>query len=125
MKILLPASSLNFLAGILAGAGINLITSVATGPDSTVSIPLVAFDTALWVVAAGLLTWAAQIVQRGEREADLEINRNLSEIEKRDIRDMFEQRSWGRARVPVVWTVIVLAGAILLLPRFIPWGGLF
>jgi len=125
MKILLPASSLNFLAGILAGAGINLITSVATGPDSTVSIPLVALDTALWVVAAGLLTWAAQIVQRGEREADLEINRNLSEVEKHEIRDLFEQRSWQRARVPVVWTGIVLAGAILLLPRFIPWGGLF
>ena len=124
MNNLPPASSINFLAGILAGAGINLITSVATGPDSTVSIPLVAVDTVLWVVAAGLLTWAAQIVQRGEREADLEINRNLSEVEKRDIRDMFEQRSWQRARTPVIWTVIVLAGAILLLPRFIPWGGL-
>src|SRR4051812_28764147 len=115
MRNLLPASFLNFLAGILAGAGINLITSVATGPGSTVSIPMVFVDTVLWVIAAGLLTWAAQIVQRGEREADLEINRNLSEIEKRDIRDMFEQRSWRQARMPVVCTVIVLTGAILLL----------
>lgn len=125
MRTFLPASSsLNFLAGILAGAGINLITSVATGPEGGVSLTMIGLDSALWVAAAAFITWAAQVVQRGERDADLEINHLLSDREKREIRDMFERRSWRHARVPIVLTLVSVAGGVLLLPRFIPWSGM-
>jgi hypothetical protein len=126
MKVSVPASSsLNFLAGIFAGAGINLVTSVATGPEADVSAWKIAIDSALWVLAAAFLTWAAQVVQRGERDADLELSGPLSDIEKHDIRDAFERRSWRRARLPIILTVMSMVGSVALLPRFIPWGGLF
>ena len=126
MRFALPASSsLNFLAGIFAGAGINLITSVATGPEPDVSSTKIGIDSALWVAAAAFCTWAAQVVQRGERDADMEIQGRLTPKEKEGIRDHFERRSWHRARIPIILTVVSLAGSVAFLPRFIPWGGLF
>lgn len=125
MKAVHPASSsLNFLAGIFAGAGINLITSVATGPEADVSNTKIALDSALWVVTAAFLTWAAQVVQRGERDADLEIQGRLTLAEKEEIRDHLERQSWRRARLPVILTVVSLVGSVVLLPRFIPWSAL-
>lgn len=126
MKIELPASSsLNFLAGIFAGAGINLLTSVATGPEADVSNAKIAIDSLFWVAAAACLTWAAQVVQRGERNADAEIRGRLTEIEKEEVRDSLERQSWRRARLPIALTVVSLIGSVVLLPRFIHWGGLF
>jgi hypothetical protein len=126
VKNFLPASSsLNFLAGIFAGAGINLITSVATGPEAEVSTAKIAVDSLLWVLAAAALTWAAQVVQRGERDADLEIGAQLTDVEKHEVRELFGRRSWRQARLPVVLTLVSLAGAVVLLPRFIQWGELF
>ena len=125
MKVALPASSsLNFLAGIFAGAGINLITSVATGPQAEVSTMKIALDSVLWVATAAFLTWAAQVVQRGERDADLETQGRLTEVEKAEIRDHLERQSWRRARFPIILTVGSLIGSVIFLPRFIPWSSL-
>jgi hypothetical protein len=124
MKVPVPAaSSLHFLAGILAGAGINLITSVATGPEGDVGAGEIALDSGLWVLAAAFLTWAAQVLQHGERDADLYMNVHFSDEERHEIREQSERAAWRRARIPVVLTVLSLAGAVVFLPRFIPWGG--
>ena len=118
-------SSLNFLAGIFAGAGINLITTVATGPAPDVSTGAVDIDSLLWVLAAAFLTWAAQVLQHGERDADLYVDRNFSEAEKREIREQYLRSALRKARLPLVLTTLSLLGAIALLPRFIQWDGLF
>jgi hypothetical protein len=124
VRIALPASSsLNFLAGIFAGAGINLITSVATGPEGDISSAKIAVDSALWVAAAAFLTWAAQVVHRGERDADMEIQGRLTQEEKESIRDHLERRSWHRARYPILLTFLSVLGSVALLPRF-PWSAL-
>jgi len=119
------SSSLNFLAGIFAGAGINLITSVATGPEADVSTGKIAFDSGLWVLAAAFLTWAAQVLQGGERDADLVITQHLTDLEKHEIRQLYQRRSWRRARLPIALTLVSLIGSIVMLPRFIHWSGLF
>jgi hypothetical protein len=122
----LPApSSLNFLAGIFAGAGINLITSVSTGPEPDISTTKIALDSLLWVLAAGCTTWAAQVLQHAERDADLYIDRDFSDTEKREIREQYLREALSKAKTPLILTALSLTGAILLLPRFIQWGDLF
>ncbi|MEU7757056.1 hypothetical protein AB0B57_31490 [Micromonospora sp. NPDC049101] len=125
MSIAVPApSTLNFLAGLFAGAGINMLTSVSTGPAGTdVSTGKIALDSALWVVAAGFLTWAAHLFQAAERDADLYIDRDFSEPEKQEIRQEYLRRALRRARLPLVMTVLALVCAVLLLPGFIRWSG--
>src|SRR4051812_5745910 len=114
MSVSLPApSSLNFLAGIFAGAGINLITSVATGPDGGISTLKISIDALLWVLAAGFLTWVAQIVQHGERDADLYIDRDFSDTEKREIRERYMGGAVRRSRLPLALTVIAVVSALL------------
>lgn len=122
----IPASSsLNFLAGICAGAGINLITSVATGPESDVATVKLALDSVLWVLTAAFLTWAAQVVHRGEQEAERLITRDFSEEEQREVRGLLQRTSARNARWPLALTVVSLLGALALLPRFIHWSALF
>jgi hypothetical protein len=65
---LLPSSLLNFLAGLLAGAGINLLTAVATGPTD-VSSHDVGMDAVFWVVAAAFSASAAHVVEGAVRKA--------------------------------------------------------
>jgi hypothetical protein len=78
---LLPPSLLNFSAGILAGAGINMLTSVATGP-TTVSTSAIIGDSVVWVIAAIFVAAAASIAESAERKADLVITERLSPAEK-------------------------------------------
>jgi hypothetical protein len=126
MKIALPPSSLlNFLAGIFASAGINLLTSVATGPEADVSTAKIAIDSCCWVVAAAFLTWAAQVIRRSERSTDVAaVNGLLSGEEKEEQRDAIREQTWRKARLPIALTVVSVIGSVILLPRLIHWGGL-
>jgi len=122
MRFPLPAaSSLNFVAGILAGAGINLVTTAAIAGTANVSTAAVAVDAVSWVLAAAFLYWAAQTIQRGEREADRDIGPRgrLTDDEARQIRDHHERRAWRRARLPMALTVVALAGALAVLPSVV------
>ncbi|MEV6813380.1 hypothetical protein [Micromonospora sp. NPDC051296] len=123
MSIAIPSpSALNFLAGLFAGAGINMLTSVSTGPpDPEISTVKVALDSALWVIAAAFTTWAAHLFQAAEREADLYIDRDFGEAEKKQIREDHLRRALRRARLPLVLTGLSLVGAVLLLPGLISW----
>ena len=80
-----PAPSLlNFVSGLLAGAGINLLTSVATGPVS-VSNRKIVLDSIVWVIAAIFAAGAAHIAEGAERRADLVITERLRPEEKQAI----------------------------------------
>lgn len=115
---------MNFLAGIFAGAGINMITSVATGPEGSVSTVKIALDSAFWVLAAAFLTWAAQVLQSGERDAELQIAPGFTPRERQEVRDLYRMKSLHAVRLPLGLTIISLLAAIALLPRFIRWSGL-
>lgn len=81
---LLPPALLNFVAGLLAGAGINLLTSVATGPSS-VSTRGIIVDSVVWVVAAIFAASAAHVAEDAGRKADLVITERLRPEEKQAI----------------------------------------
>ena len=125
LKSLPGSSSLNFVAGIFAGAGINMITSVATGPESGVSTLKIAIDSAFWVLAAGFLTWAAQLLQSSERDADLQITPDLTPPERREVRNLHLSEALLAVRLPLGLTFVSLLAAVALLPRFIRWSALF
>jgi hypothetical protein len=119
-----PSAALNFVAGVLAGAGINLVTSLATGPAGDASTGKIASDALLWVISAGCLTWAAQIVGDEEREADRVVSVDFSAEERREIRDRHRRVANKRARLPFALTLGFLAGAVLFLPNFVHWRSL-
>ncbi|MER5456039.1 MULTISPECIES: hypothetical protein [unclassified Micromonospora] len=127
MSLPIPApSTLNFLAGLFAGAGINMLTSVSTGPpDPAISTAKVALDSALWVIAAGLTTWAAHLLQTAEREAELEIDRDFSPAERSEVREVHLRKALRGARLPLGLTLLSLVGAVLLLPGLISWHRVF
>jgi hypothetical protein len=120
MRLALPAaSSLTFGAGILAGAGLNLLTTTAIAAPPHVSTATVVVDAVLWILAAAFLFGAAQPIRQGEREADQEISGRLTPDERQEIRRVLERRSWRRAGRPLVLSVVALAGALALLPALI------
>jgi len=121
-RLVLPApSSLNFLAGLFAGTGINMLTSLSAGPIPQVSTIKLTLDSVAWVFAAGFLTWAAQIFEQEQRDADLYIDRDFNESEKREIREEYARRALRRALLPLILTSASIVAAVLLLPRFLDW----
>jgi len=116
---------LNFFAGLFAGAGINMLTSVSSGDPGPTSNVKLGVDSFLWVLAAGFLTWAANILQNAEREAELYVDRGMSPAERREIR----QANLARAAPKAVWaialTVFSVMLAVFLLPGFIDWSTVF
>jgi hypothetical protein len=79
----IPASLLNFLSGLTAGAGINMLTSLEGG--STAGKGAIILDSVLWIVVAVALAYAAHLSENVEREASLVIDGNLSPEEKKII----------------------------------------
>jgi hypothetical protein len=121
----LPSPSpLNFFAGLFAGAGINMLTSVSSGEPGQPSNLKLGVDSFLWVLAAGFLTWAAHILEDAEREATLYIDRNMSENEKRDIRQAQLRRATPKAVKAIVLTGLSVVAAVILLPGLIDWSKL-
>src|SRR5215831_6391146 len=112
---LLPPSLLNFSAGILAGAGINLLTSVATGP-TTVSTNRIIVDSIVWVGAASFAAAAASIAESAERKADLVITERLRSDEKEAI-----HRNEAAQVATKFWILITFGiAAIVLATMLIP-----
>jgi hypothetical protein len=82
---LLPASLLNFLAGLLAGAGINLLTGLETGP-SRVPDRAIVIDSIAWIGAAVFAASAARFSEIAEQRAGLEMGQNFPAELNRQIR---------------------------------------
>ena len=114
---LIPSSLLNFLAGLAAGAGINLLTSIEGG--SNFPKDKIVLDSVVWIVDAMMLAYAAHLAETVEREAALAFDNTLSTAEKRDIlRDEVDKRrvrSYGSIVLGVVGGVI----AMMLVPGII------
>jgi hypothetical protein len=113
---ILPPSLLNFFAGVLAGAGINLLTAAETGPTGVASYKIVA-DSAAWMAASMFAAWTAHISDRAERKADLAMmNENFTAEEKEAISESeaakVSRRFWRLIAVTAGWVLV----AILLIP---------
>jgi hypothetical protein len=80
-----PASLLNFLSGILAGAGISLFTAAEI---SQTRLPFhdIVLDSAAWVAAAVFTSSAAYVAEGASRKADLLIASSDPAKLKQDIR---------------------------------------
>jgi hypothetical protein len=122
----LPSPSpLNFFAGLFAGAGINMLTSVSSGDPGQPSSLKLGIDSFLWVLAAGFLTWAAHILEEAEREAALYIDRGMSDHERREIRQANLKQAAPKAVWAIALTGLSVLAAIFLLPGLIDWSALF
>ena len=112
MKLTPPPPALNFLAGLVAGAGINMLTSVATAPGETSTMAIVV-DAAVWVLAAASATWLAHVVDEVNREVDRRVHEDFRAREEAGVR-----RDVHRAATAA--TLVAAAAGVLLLPNLMP-----
>jgi hypothetical protein len=114
---LIPPSLLNFLAGLAAGAGINLLTSVEGG--SNFPKGKIVVDSTLWILDAMVLAYAAHVAETVEREAALAFDNTLSAEEKRDImRDEVDKRR-VRYHGSIILGVVGMVISMMLVPGII------
>jgi hypothetical protein len=104
---MIPASLLNFLSGLAAGAGMNLLTSVEGGsnqpPDKIIT------DALIWILVAVALAYTAHLAERVERDAALVIDGNLDPEDKKVIlKDEASRVKWQYR------SGLILAGALTL-----------
>ncbi|WP_433376055.1 hypothetical protein ACQPZX_07110 [Actinoplanes sp. CA-142083] len=112
----LPAPNmLIFVAGLMAGAGINLLTSAAVG-ETGLGVVIVA-DSVAWVAAAALLTWAATLLQNAEREAALLDHRDFTSQQRREILQVAADAVAVRVRILLAGGLLATAVAVFLLFR--------
>jgi hypothetical protein len=112
-------TALTFLAGLFAGAGINMLTSAAVG-EAGGTTRMIVLDALAWVAAAGFLTAAAQRLDGAEREASVYImDPNLSPIEKQAERAKQIEKVANATAVLGGLTILALVAAILLLPGLV------
>jgi hypothetical protein len=72
----MPTSLLNFLAGLFAGAGINLLTSLATAPPDAPTTAI-EIDAAVWIGAAAATTAWAYVSETIDRRIQAKIQDGL------------------------------------------------
>lgn len=109
------SSLLNFLSGLFAGAGLNLITQAQTGP-LTQPKWAVFLDSVPWVLASVFTAWAGNIVAGAEREADLKIRDGFTDVERRAITRAEQRRVEGRYRALMAASIAGFAAALILTP---------
>lgn len=107
-------SLLNFVAGLLAGAGINLVTSAATEDDPSAARRLCLLAVP-WIAASVFLAWAAYMAERADRTSDLLITANHSPDERQEIvKATFRTYArWFQLAVSLVVAAIVVAVVLL------------
>lgn len=110
----MPPSLLNFLSGLAVGAGINLLTSIEGGSDFAHG--RIIADSAVWVVDAILLAYAAHLAETVEREAALVIDSTLTKEEKRTILRDEVSRVRGRYLTSITAGIFGMAVAMALVP---------
>lgn len=115
-----PPAALNFGAGLFAGAGINLLTSIA-GADAAGGAwkaQLVA-DSLLWVALAASVTWTAGLFEQAVRRAD----RYIKDDTPPDAQDemLRYELSQVRRQIRCSWVLsaVCLVAAVLLVPGLI------
>jgi hypothetical protein len=121
VRRLLPLPVLNFVAGLFAGAGINLLTTVATAPPGTAASGIVV-DSALWVVTAGTATWLGHVEAGVDAAVADRTSPRLSLQERNSVRDHVRAEPAIRRRLwlATAATGVSLVLSLLLLPRIGP-----
>jgi hypothetical protein len=115
------SSLLNFLAGLFAGAGLNLITQAQTGP-LTQPQWAVFTDSVPWIAASIFTAWAGHLVAVAERESDLQIREGLTDIERRAIVLAEQRKVRVKYRRLMVGAFAGFALALVLTPGFLIGG---
>jgi hypothetical protein len=104
-----------FVGGLMAGAGINLLTSAATG-EAGLGVVIVA-DSVAWVAAAAMLTGAATLLQSAEREAALLDHPDFNLEQRQEILQVAAQSVAGRVKLLLAGSALATAAAVFLLFR--------
>ena len=118
MRILSP-SALTFLAGLFAGAGINMLTSVATGPADPPTSAIVV-DSAMWVLAAAATTWLAHVEQLVNQKLAYRTTERFDTDEIANVRRDIRAELATRLRLAAATTLLTIVLSLLLLPRLSP-----
>jgi hypothetical protein len=121
----LPASLLNFLAGLFAAAGISLLVTVETTVPSTagcVSCPStgeIAIDATAWIAASIFQAWAAHIADKVEKEVHdkvpSSIDQSLMEQARVDIGSPWARHFW--TLMSLTAGCVILAIVLILVPN--------
>jgi hypothetical protein len=119
MSFFISPSLLNFLSGLAAGAGINLLTSIEGG--STFSKGKIVVDSVIWVVDAVFLAYAAHVAETVERQAGLVINNRLTEPEQREI----VRNETKRVRVRYTGSIVLGAIGMIVSMALVPGIGVW
>jgi hypothetical protein len=111
---MIPPALLNFVSGLSAGAGINLLTSLSGRSRAATVV-----DSAAWIAAAAFLAATAHLVGLVERDAALAIDNTLTKAERRAIvRDEMESVR-RRYRLLLGLSALSFVAAAVLVPG---WG---
>jgi hypothetical protein len=111
---MIPAALLNFVAGLAAGAGINLLTSIEGG--STAQHHEIVIDSIMWLASAMCLAYAAHLTEGVEGEAALVIDSTLTQDEKRVVLKDEAFRIRWRYRLTMTSSAITTIAASVLTP---------
>lgn len=114
---MLPSSLLNFLSGLAAGAGINMLTSLEGGSNAAPGKIVV--DSVIWVTVAALLAWAAHVAEGAESEAALASDHSLSRQRRKEL---LKDEAW-RVRRPYRTALVGAATLTVLATGLIPGLG--
>lgn len=109
------SSLLNFLSGLFAGAGLNLITQAQTGPLTQPSWT-VFLDSAPWIASSVFQAWAGHLVQGAERESELKIKDELTDAERRAVLRAEQRKVQGKYRLLMVLSAVTFVAALVLTP---------
>ena len=112
------SSLLNFLSGLFAGAGLNLVTQAQTGPLAEPKWT-VFLDSVPWIMASVFTAWAGHIVAGAERESDLKIRDGLTEAERKAVIRAEQRKVERRYRMLMAASGLGFAGALVLTPGFL------
>ena len=113
---MIPSSLLNFISGLAAGAGINLLTSISGAADRSKSLTVC--DSVIWVVAAAFLAYAGHLSDQVERAVAMVIDNTLTKSEKEAVVSNEESQVKWRYRVAVGLSGLGLITAVFLIPGF-------
>ena len=115
------SSLLNFLSGLFAGAGLNLITQAQTGP-LTQPKWAVLVDAVPWIAASVFTAWAGHLVAGAERESELKITAGLTDAERHAVTNAEKRKVQRNYRILIAAAAASFAGALVLTPGFLIGG---
>ena len=112
------SSLLNFLSGLFAGAGLNLITQAQTGPLTQPKWS-VFLDSIPWILTSVFQAWAGHIVQGAESEAELLYTSGLTAQERQAIARGEKRKVARRYNLLMGTSVITFGVALVLTPGWL------